>query len=108
PSHPSTFLQAYRALRDPPSFPTRRSSDLQDEVTACRERVDGVLAAHAAAQEAARAILHNDHGVEAPGLVAARPDQMCKALVAVRSEEHTSELQSRENLVCRLLLEKKK
>src|SRR5436309_7959106 len=29
-------------------------------------------------------------------------------LVKVRSEEHTSELQSRENLVCRLLLEKKK
>src|SRR5690606_40078599 len=28
--------------------------------------------------------------------------------VLVRSEEHTSELQSRENLVCRLLLEKKK
>src|SRR5690606_34634666 len=28
--------------------------------------------------------------------------------VHVRSEEHTSELQSRENLVCRLLLEKKK
>src|SRR5690606_41321454 len=28
--------------------------------------------------------------------------------VATRSEEHTSELQSRENLVCRLLLEKKK
>src|SRR5207302_6027932 len=27
---------------------------------------------------------------------------------AHRSEEHTSELQSRENLVCRLLLEKKK
>src|SRR5690606_40975221 len=27
--------------------------------------------------------------------------------VPVRSEEHTSELQSRENLVCRLLLEKK-
>src|SRR5690606_40604475 len=27
--------------------------------------------------------------------------------VAQRSEEHTSELQSRENLVCRLLLEKK-
>src|SRR5690606_41414998 len=26
--------------------------------------------------------------------------------IAVRSEEHTSELQSRENLVCRLLLEK--
>src|SRR5690606_40343047 len=31
-----------------------------------------------------------------------------KAEQAARSEEHTSELQSRENLVCRLLLEKKK
>src|SRR5690606_40026520 len=30
------------------------------------------------------------------------------ARVLIRSEEHTSELQSRENLVCRLLLEKKK
>src|SRR5690606_40187601 len=29
-------------------------------------------------------------------------------LNSTRSEEHTSELQSRENLVCRLLLEKKK
>src|SRR2546427_3893697 len=29
-------------------------------------------------------------------------------LVAFRSEEHTSELQSQSNLVCRLLLEKKK
>src|SRR5436309_5658347 len=28
--------------------------------------------------------------------------------IRLRSEEHTSELQSRENLVCRLLLEKKK
>src|SRR3712207_8906054 len=31
-----------------------------------------------------------------------------RALVALRSEEHTSELQSRQYLVCRLLLEKKK
>src|SRR5690606_24411793 len=31
-----------------------------------------------------------------------------KAEHMLRSEEHTSELQSRENLVCRLLLEKKK
>src|SRR3712207_7463651 len=30
------------------------------------------------------------------------------ALTATRSEEHTSELQSRQYLVCRLLLEKKK
>src|SRR5690606_39399247 len=32
----------------------------------------------------------------------------CRAVPLMRSEEHTSELQSRENLVCRLLLEKKK
>src|SRR2546430_10073016 len=31
-----------------------------------------------------------------------------RALAAARSEEHTSELQSQSNLVCRLLLEKKK
>src|SRR5690606_39797636 len=31
-----------------------------------------------------------------------------KPAAGSRSEEHTSELQSRENLVCRLLLEKKK
>src|SRR3989449_7823496 len=31
-----------------------------------------------------------------------------KAVTAMRSEEHTSELQSRLHLVCRLLLEKKK
>src|SRR5690606_39835502 len=30
------------------------------------------------------------------------------SLAQPRSEEHTSELQSRENIVCRLLLEKKK
>src|SRR5690606_39785072 len=33
---------------------------------------------------------------------------MARPLEPERSEEHTSELQSRENLVCRLLLEKKK
>src|SRR2546430_9432846 len=32
----------------------------------------------------------------------------CTRLVGLRSEEHTSELQSQSNLVCRLLLEKKK
>src|SRR5690606_39319179 len=37
-------------------------------------------------------------------------ERLTLVLVAhvLRSEEHTSELQSRENLVCRLLLEKKK
>src|SRR3712207_8260825 len=33
---------------------------------------------------------------------------LSSAAVAARSEEHTSELQSRQYLVCRLLLEKKK
>src|SRR5690606_40340606 len=37
-----------------------------------------------------------------------RPVLLRLASAAGRSEEHTSELQSRENLVCRLLLEKKK
>src|SRR2546428_9214897 len=32
----------------------------------------------------------------------------CRMINGVRSEEHTSELQSRSDLVCRLLLEKKK
>src|SRR5690606_41687202 len=35
-------------------------------------------------------------------------ERMIKQTDRARSEEHTSELQSRENLVCRLLLEKKK
>src|SRR2546430_10032676 len=35
------------------------------------------------------------------------PD-LCNVQPCVRSEEHTSELQSQSNLVCRLLLEKKK
>src|SRR5947209_17155396 len=37
-----------------------------------------------------------------------RPGSSCKVAKRRRSEEHTSELQSRQYLVCRLLLEKKK
>src|SRR3712207_7105370 len=37
-----------------------------------------------------------------------RPDDAAHAVGPGRSEEHTSELQSRQYLVCRLLLEKKK
>src|SRR2546430_3991018 len=37
-----------------------------------------------------------------------RPDFLRRAVPNCRSEEHTSELQSQSNLVCRLLLEKKK
>src|SRR2546430_12544753 len=36
-----------------------------------------------------------------------RSSGSCSMISAVRSEEHTSELQSQSNLVCRLLLEKK-
>src|SRR4051812_49968016 len=36
------------------------------------------------------------------------PSYMLRSVPANRSEEHTSELQSHVNLVCRLLLEKKK
>src|SRR5438270_5964380 len=43
-----------------------------------------------------------------PGGDRPRPAQARRALRDVRSEEHTSELQSQSNLVCRLLLEKKK
>src|SRR5436309_12496705 len=45
-------------------------------------------------------VLRFDPGLEPPR----RPPKPPRG----RSEEHTSELQSRENLVCRLLLEKKK
>src|SRR5256885_10441289 len=47
-------------------------------------------------------------GTEAPGHFSRRGFQGESALKARRSEEHTSELQSPCNLVCRLLLEKKK
>src|SRR5690625_6429378 len=42
-------------------------------------------------------------GADVAGRVAFNKDKVCP-----RSEEHTSELQSRGHLVCRLLLEKKK
>src|SRR3989475_95820 len=41
-------------------------------------------------------------------VVSARIGALALSLTLVRSEEHTSELQSQSNLVCRLLLEKKK
>src|SRR5256886_5998420 len=50
-------------------------------------------------------------GYEADDLIATYVRQACDvgaSATIVRSEEHTSELQSQSNLVCRLLLEKKK
>src|SRR5256886_10478682 len=43
---------------------------------------------------------------ESPALT--RPSSGSTLIAMARSEEHTSELQSQSNLVCRLLLEKKK
>src|SRR5690606_42135441 len=84
-------------LRDLHSFPTRRSSDLLDEYVgqpAVREQMGIFIDAARSRQEPL------DHTLifGPPGL----------GKTTLRSEEHTSELQSRENLVCRLLLEKKK
>src|SRR2546430_6641159 len=42
-----------------------------------------------------------------PGIGFRRPISLKNIALVVRSEEHTSELQSQSNLVCRLLLEKK-
>src|SRR5690606_40548195 len=47
-------------------------------------------------------------GVAQVGAAAHHAGLAVSRAARVRSEEHTSELQSRENLVCRLLLEKKK
>src|SRR5690606_41494824 len=55
------------------------------------------------------AALQVDVSVEFP-VALARPRALVERVPVrrqARSEEHTSELQSRENLVCRLLLEKK-
>src|SRR5690606_40813533 len=91
------LLSCYGDARVLPAFPTRRSSDLagrdRDPRGAPRRsrqplRGPSPRAAAVRAQVAAA----GDGGGQRPG----------------RSEEHTSELQSRENIVCRLLLEKKK
>src|SRR3712207_7559476 len=46
--------------------------------------------------------------LEQRGAVRQAGQRVVGGLMVVRSEEHTSELQSRQYLVCRLLLEKKK
>src|SRR5438034_8590526 len=77
-----------------PSFPTRRSSDLERFESVGR-RVQG-----AAAQR------RSDH--EEPGPASRRSTTAASGLPRPRrSEEHTSELQSHSDLVCRLPLEKK-
>src|SRR5690606_39358301 len=88
-------------------FPTRRPSDLTPRSSpspaARRYRATPPRSAHLCCAQGPRA---------APGVVtkacvdcADSPGQDPR--IAPRSEEHTSELQSRENLVCRHLLEKR-
>src|SRR2546427_6488507 len=52
--------------------------------------------------------VHPDHGAAAGGADDAGLGNAFHGSPGLRSEEHTSELQSQSNLVCRLLLEKKK
>src|SRR5947207_8806218 len=81
------FFRCYGAHRDLHSFPTRRSSDLErSEVRDAQTLLSPVA--------------------DDPSLGVGRVDVRLGAVV--RSEEHTSELQSHSDLVCRLLLEKKK
>src|SRR2546430_12530868 len=52
--------------------------------------------------------INDDTGVNDIAMDPESPDILYAAAYERRSEEHTSELQSQSNLVCRLLLEKKK
>src|SRR5690606_41981590 len=79
------------------SFPTRRSSDLSRCQCTKQEQRSTI----------GRVPLTN----KGPGVQALQGSNRThwrQTARRTRSEEHTSELQSRENLVCRLLLEKKK
>src|SRR5690606_41602903 len=93
------------ADRPLPSFPTRRSSDLP-LAAAVWGFARVVRAEHPAIRCTAIDIDDACTGASLAQALLAAGDRDTQ--LAVRSEEHTSELQSRENLVCRLLLEKKK
>src|SRR5206468_12291944 len=104
------FYTCYGHHRDLPSFPTRRSSDLEVAV-----RVEARVDARARTDDV-DAELQRVHAPR-PGEIVDELDAVLVAQLEVevvpaegsrRSEEHTSELQSRSDLVCRLLLEKKK
>src|SRR5205814_9049464 len=77
-----------------PSFPTRRSSDIVSRRLSSGGGPGGCCASPAAARTLATS--------------AAASRAIRAASSAPRSEEHTSELQSLRQRVCRLLLEKKK
>src|SRR5204863_4814071 len=89
--------------RDLHSFPTRRSSDLDPHPKPCYlfALVGGNLASYASDFTTA-----SGRKVDLRIYVEPGKESRC-AWAMDRSEEHTSELQSRRDLVCRLLLEKK-
>src|SRR5205085_3114343 len=95
PRSPPLFFQAARPPPTLHSFPTRRSSDLCPRV-----RFPSIWPVSTARWCARRSV--SPPGFRSPLSRSVHPPP------PERSEEHTSELQSQSNLVCRLLLEKKK
>src|SRR5690606_41417839 len=105
------YLYSSGHLPDLPSFPTRRSSDLSDKKhVRIREQLphhllaDVLLRGHARHHDTCGR-RNNERGNLCNQAIA-NGQQRIDLCRLTRSEEHTSELQSRENLVCRLLLEK--
>src|SRR5207249_11512585 len=102
------YLQSYGHHPYLHSFPTRRSSDLL--VAPIALYPDPLLAQTLAASTYPLELIQLQQWLlKNPGLNdQALADAVAKQPWDPRSEEHTSELQSRFDLVCRLLLEKKK
>src|SRR5256885_9853590 len=92
-----------RRPRRPTLFPTRRSPDLPADDA---QRLAGV--AHLADVAGGAGGAHHAHARELEIDGHRLREAHGQPGAALRSEEHTSELQSPCNLVCRLLLEKKK
>src|SRR5207249_6521839 len=107
------ILSFYRALhhRYLPSFPTRRSSDLilrlhdLDRLLGTEECA-GKIDANYCAPLSIGQVFHRNAGRARARII--KENIQASELFPGRSEEHTSELQSRFDLVCRLLLEKTK
>src|SRR5690606_40713175 len=97
-------------LRHLHSFPTRRSSDLAVVLHLRPEAIRPVANTDYTHIAAARTAQPDPSQIQVFLHVtgSAYVHNESRYCVHPRSEEHTSELQSRENLVCRLLLEKKK
>src|SRR5206468_10593051 len=97
--------------RDLPSFPTRRSSDLSKDAYECRGRRHVVLVRIQRIGNGSLRRLQYFVAVDGRDLGGRQRGTLATGRVyrarRRRSEEHTSELQSRSDLVCRLLLEKK-